>query len=126
MFITSPEVFTDWFNEKILDTCRKLTVDDVCLMAECKLIGRYRFYGHQDLETARGILQYEQMREKRIGTDEVKAIKGPPTCKRCDQPLSIPSSNKKGRRREYCTDCESVRSRERNRKWRRKRQVALS
>jgi len=132
MFITSPEAFAEWFNEKILNACRKLTVDDVCLMTECKLISRYRFYGHQDIETARGILQYEQMREKRSerleergGRDEAKAVTIVPNCKRCGQPLPAPPPGKKGRPGEYCPNCEPSRVKERQRKWLIKRQVSL-
>jgi len=65
VFVSSPEKFADWFNSKILNACRKVTADDVRIMTECNLIGRYRFYGRQDLETIRGILQYEQLRENR-------------------------------------------------------------
>jgi hypothetical protein len=65
MFVTSPEKFAEWFNAKIPGTNRKITAADVRLMTECNLIGRYRFYERQDLETIRGILQYEQLRENR-------------------------------------------------------------
>jgi hypothetical protein len=63
VFVSSPEKFADWYNAKIPDACRKITADDVRLMIECHLIGGYRFYGRQDLETVRGVLQYEHLRE---------------------------------------------------------------
>ena len=62
MFITSPDRFAGWFNEKIPHTCRKIITDDVRLMTECNLIGRHRFYGRLDGETVRGVFQYEQLR----------------------------------------------------------------
>jgi hypothetical protein len=65
MFISSPEKFADLFNARIPDACRKITADDVRLMTKCNLIGRYRSYGRQDLETTRAILQYELLREHR-------------------------------------------------------------
>jgi hypothetical protein len=123
MFITSPDRFAEWFNEKIPDACRKITSKDVRLMTECKLMGRYRFYDRQDMETVRAVLQYEQLQQKRIQEQPTQDKSEPPKCKRCGQPLPYQHEAKKGRRREYCSGCEPFRVRERNRKWRRKRQV---
>jgi hypothetical protein len=125
MFITSSKAFAEWFNTKIPDAYREITTDDVRFMTECNLIGRHRFYGRLDGETIRGVLQYEQLRQKRIQEqateDESEQLK----CKRCGQPLTYQHKAKKGRRREYCQQCESSRVKERYQKWRRKRQVAI-
>jgi len=65
MFIRSVEEFMVWFNMKYPGAHRPITAEDVILMTRCKLICRYGFYLRDDLETVRGILQYEQMRETR-------------------------------------------------------------
>ena len=106
------------------DIYRQVTIEDIRLMTSLSLIKRYKYYSRQDLETVRAILQYEQLREKRI--QKVKTIiVNEPRCKMCNMPLPVKPEDKKGRPKEYCASCESSRSRERNRKWRRKRQVAI-
>ena len=121
MFITSPEVFAEWFNIKVRGAYRKITADDVSLMTECKLVGIYGFYGRQDLETVRGILQYEQLREKQpIQQDEEKKL---PTCKLCKQPLPPKPGGKPGKHKEYCSDCEPFRNKERQKHFRHHHEV---
>jgi len=85
MITSNASKFAELFNNKFANACRKIAANDIRLMTECKLIGRYGFYLRQDLETVRGILQYEQFREYR-SSDKDKE-KEPPTCKRCGQPL---------------------------------------
>jgi DNA-directed RNA polymerase subunit M/transcription elongation factor TFIIS len=41
-------------------------------------------------------------------------------CRRCGVALVAKPDGKKGRPKEYCSDCEAARPRERHRKWRRK------
>jgi hypothetical protein len=118
MYITSPEEFADLFNTKIPDAHRKITSNDVCLMTECNLIGKYKFYGRQDLETVRGILQYEQLRETPSATQrpaeyQKRKLK---KCKMCGQALFEEPEGKIGRPREYCYKCETKRSRDRQKK----------
>ena len=93
MFITGPDDFAQWFNEKIPDACRKITSDDVSLLTDCKLIGRYNHYIRQDLETVRAVLQYEQLREETIGQNAA-TVNRVFTCKRCGQALTIHSQKK--------------------------------
>ena len=64
MIITSPEKFAVLFNEKYPGTYRKITTQDVRDMTTCGLIGRYGFYLRVDLETIRGILEYEQLQRR--------------------------------------------------------------
>jgi hypothetical protein len=116
MYIKSPEDFAEKFNVRIPDACRKITSNDVRLMTDCKLIGRYRFYGRQDLETVRGILLYEKLREKR-STKQGKD-KELPSCKRCGQPIPLNLKGMLGRHKEYCPECESFRNTERQRHYR--------
>jgi len=122
---TNPDRFASWFNSMVPGAYRQIAVDDVRDMTECGLIGKYRWYHHSDLETVRAVLQYEQLRGKRIEKSETKVVGHVPTCKRCGQPLSAPSQDKKGRHKEYCSGCESSRSTERSRRWRRKRVAVM-
>jgi hypothetical protein len=119
VFVSSPEKFADWYNVKIPDAYRKITADDVRLMTECKLIGRYRYYGRPDLETVRGVLQYEQLRENRPVQQDKE--KNPPRCKICAQPLPPSPESRAGRPKEYCPGCEPHRSRWRQAKLRHRR-----
>ena len=126
MFITCPNKFADWFNEKYPGISRRVTSEDINDMTDCGLIRRYGYYSESmDGEAIRAVLQYEQMREKRIGRGDVKAVNSQPTCKRCNRPLPAPAPEKKGRRRGYCQQCEHSRSKERYQKWRGKRQLVL-
>jgi len=85
MLIANPEKFTAWFNTSYPDACRRITPEDIIEMTACGLIHRYRYYCEST--TVRGVLPYEQMREKRIGRDEAKVFNIQPTCKGCGQPL---------------------------------------
>ena len=125
MFNKSPEKFAALFNEKYPGTYRQVTAQDVRDMTICCLIGRYECYLKDDLEFIRGMLQYEQLREKRYARPTLEAKQEPPKCKRCAQPLPLEPEIKRGRPKEYCSICESLRNIERNRKWR-KRKKRLS
>lgn len=125
MVITNPDKFAARFNTMYPGAYRDVTAQDIRDMTECGLIRRYDYYSRQDLETVRGILEYEVSVERRVKKSEVTAIGNIPTCKRCARPLPTIPVDKKGRPREYCPDCESVRSRERYRKWRRERQTTI-
>ncbi len=111
MVNTSPEKFAALFNEKYPGAYRQITAQDIREMTTCCLIGRYSFYGRDDLETVRGILSYEKLCEHHSSTKD-KEVKLP-ICKLCRQILPDNSSRKVGRPREYCTACESKRNRER-------------
>ena len=122
MEITSPEKFARWFNDKYQGAYRKIDDEDVRDLTTCGLIGRYRYYSlSRDGETIRGILEYEHMREKRSAQPTLEDKQEPPKCKRCEQPLHPEPERKRGRPREYCRSCESLRNIERNRKWRKRK-----
>jgi hypothetical protein len=124
MFITDPKKFAEWFNMTHPDAYCQITVEDLENLKACELIHRYGFYStSQDGKTVMGILKYEQMREKTIGRG-VATVGGVFTCKRCGQPLPVPSQKKRGRHKEYCCSCESSRVKERYRKWRKKKLIA--
>jgi len=119
--ITSPERFADWFNTKVPGTYRDITPSDIRLLSECGLIKRYGYYLQDDLQTVIGILNYEQLREKKIQKQEQAASDDPPRCKLCGKPLPPEVEGKKGRPKEYCQKCESLRAMQRYRKWHAKR-----
>jgi hypothetical protein len=122
----SPNKFSIWFNGKYLGISRRITPEDINNMTACGLIHRYGYYSESmDGETVRGVLQYEQLRQKRIQKQTTEDKSEPQKCKRCGQPLPYQHEAKKGRRREYCQQCESSRVKERYQKWRRKRFLAL-
>jgi len=122
LMTTSPDKFAAQFNLLVPGACRHITAEDVRLLTACGLIGKYHCYLRTDLEIVRAVLQYEQLREKKIEKSETKAISDVTYCKSCGQPVPAPPPGKKGRHREYCASCESVRVRERYRKWRMNRQ----
>ena len=124
MPIVSPDKFAAEFNAAVPGAYRSITANDIRDMAECGLIGRYGYYGRLDLETVRSILQYEQLRQNRQKKDEIRDSDGAIHCRRCGALLATQTDSKKGRPKEYCTDCEAYRGRERHKKWR-KRQVAV-
>ena len=126
MFIRSPIEFADWFNKKYPGAYRPITAVDVRELTKCGLIAHYRYYSlSQDGETIRGILQYEQLRQKKSTQESTEGKLEPPKCKMCEKPLPPEPEDKKGRPREYCTGCESSRNRERYRKWRKRKKKLL-
>ena len=123
--ITSPDKFATMFNSTVPETYRHITAQDIRDMTECGLIRRYGYYIRLDLEMVMAILKYEKLREKRLQKPPVEDRLEPPRCKRCRQPLPPQPEGKIGRPREYCTDCEPARSKERYRKLRSKKQAVL-
>ena len=124
--ITSPDKFADLFNAKVPGAYRQVMANDIRLLTQCGLIGRYGYYIQLDIETVRAILQYEQLRQNRQKRDEIRSSDGVIHCRRCGVVLDVKPNSKAGRPREYCQRCESARSRDRNRKWRKKRQAILA
>lgn len=120
--IASPDKFSTLFNAVVPGAYRSITAQDIRDMTECGLIGRYKYYGRQDIETVRAILLYEQIRNER---SEKACLKDAPrTCKRCGEPLPSQPDSSRGRPSEYCVNCEPFRGGERNRKWR-DRQISV-
>jgi len=109
--ILSPDKFTEWFNSVVPGAYRKLTAEDARDMAECKLIGKYGYYSYNDLEVVRAVLQYEQFQNERSQKEDKVRL-----CKRCGRPLPE-NGNGRGRPREYCSECDIFRGRERYKKW---------
>jgi len=62
--MANPGRFAAKFNTTVPGAYRQVTVDDIRQMAQCGLIGRCGFFDRSDLETVRGLLQYEQFRER--------------------------------------------------------------
>jgi hypothetical protein len=120
------ERFAAQFNAKLPGAYRQITVQDVRDMTDCGLIRRYGYYIHSDLETVRAVLQYEELIETRMRKspeeDKLQIL----CCKLCGDPLPTKHEGKKGRPREYCPKCESLRRRNRYRKWRIRRKALLT
>ena len=121
--ITSPEKFAEWFNTKVPGAYRSITAQDIRDMIDCGLIKKWGGFFSDDLQTVIGILNYEQMRQRRTQEQTQEVLDEPPRCKLCGQALLPRGEGQKGRSREYCSACESSRSTMRNRKWRRKMKV---
>ncbi len=117
MIIDTTLEFTKWFNEKFSRVNRKITLDDVRLMTEGRLIGKYSYYTKDDGETVRGILLYEQMRPRILEKVEMKPVNATRRCKKCGRLLPYLRRVRKGRHKEYCRRCNPVRLRERHRRW---------
>lgn len=123
--ITSPEKFANYFNSVVPGAYRQITTQDIQDMTECKLIRCYGgYYSRTDLERVRGILQYEQMREKRSANQNKEDEQELPSCRICGQPLPPKPEGRKGRPKEYCSNCESLRNKERYRRWRKKKNLS--
>lgn len=123
---SNAERFAAQFNTKLLGTYRQITVQDIRAMTDCGLIRRYGYYIHSDLETVRAVLQYEQLIKKRMKKPTVEDKLQILCCKLCGDPLPTKPEGKKGRPREYCPKCESLRRRNRYRKWRIRRKALLT
>jgi len=122
-FRTNPDRFAKDFNAVVPGAYRRITPDDVRDMHDCDLIGRYYFYGHNDIETIRAILRYEELRKKRIEKRPLNSMSDIRTCRLCGMILPTEPIGKYGRPKEYCASCEPARSKTRYRKWRARRQA---
>ncbi len=79
MCITSPRKFPAWLTEKYIEAYRQITAADVEDMITSRLTGRYGSYSESlDGETIRGILQYEQLQEKRPAKEVIDGQLEPP------------------------------------------------
>jgi hypothetical protein len=115
--LLSPDKFASWFNQVVPGAHRRITAQDTRDLTAAGLIGKYGYLGRADFETVRGVLQYEEMRQARLARSKVQ-----PACKMCGRPLSE-THDKRGRPKEYCSDCEPFRVRERYKKWERKKEL---
>jgi len=117
------ERFAAQFNTKLPGAYRQITAQDIRDMTDCGLIRRYGYYIHSDLETVRAVLQYERLIEKRMkkptGEDKPEQL----CCKICGDSLPTRPEGRKGRPREYCSKCESLRHKDRYKKWRIRRKA---
>jgi hypothetical protein len=114
----SPEKFAQWFNQVVPFALRDITSWDVKCLTELGVIGRFGYYGRQDIETVRVVLEYERLRQNRQSREEIRVADGAIHCRRCGVKLAPEPDGKRGRPYEYCVDCETARGRERHRKWR--------
>jgi len=123
-FTTNAQKFADLFNAKVPGAYRSITAQDIRDMVDCGLIKKWGGFYSDDLQTVIGMLNYEQMREKRTKEQTREVVDEPTRCKLCGQVLLPKAEGKKGRPKEYCPGCESSRATMRGRKWRRKMKAA--
>jgi hypothetical protein len=128
MLRTSPDKFAEEFNRVVPGAYRRITTQDVLDMTNCGLIGKYDCYLHNDIETVRAVLQYEELRQKRIDKPQPQPqpISVTRACKICGSTLPVAPVGKYGRRKEYCAGCESSRLKLRYRKWRKTKQAKIN
>ena len=119
----NPKRFAETFNQECPGAYQTVTADDIRLMTECGIIGHYGCYGDSDIRTIVGVFRYELLREKRIEKLQPNVIPEIRKCKICGNPLPNEPVSKHGRRKEFCTECESLRVRMRHRKWKERQQV---
>jgi len=63
------EQFAEQFNSLFPGAFRILTADDVKEIVRCGLIRRHGYYEWLDLQTVRGIIQYEALRNQRLSKE---------------------------------------------------------
>lgn len=126
----NPGIFAAWFNEKYPGAYRQIIAEDIKDLTICGLIGRYRYYSlSRDGETIRGILEYEQLQQKRPAQTGPREEPESAKCKMCSKTLPINPDEKTGRPKEYCLECEPLRNRDRQKRLesrRKKRNSKLS
>jgi len=64
---SSNQQFAERFNSMFPGAHRPLAAEDVRDLVHCGLIRRRGYYEWMDLQTVRGILQYERSRAQRLG-----------------------------------------------------------
>ena len=124
-FRTSPNKFAEEFNQTVPGAYRRITPDDVRDMHDCGLIGKYYYFGQNDIETVRAILRYEELRRQRIEKQPSDSISDIRTCRLCGITLPAEPIGKYGRPKEYCASCEPVRAKKRYQKWRGRKKMVL-
>jgi hypothetical protein len=120
MITDIPTKFSSWFNTRYAGIYRQITPEDLKDILDCGLICRYGYYSRSiDGEFIRRLLQYENLRDRRLA-NQVKDKK-PLSCKSCGQPLLTQPEGKIGRHKEYCSQCDCHRNRDRQKRLRSKR-----
>ena len=121
--VNNPKMFAAEFNQKIPHAHRKVDAGDIQLMTDCGLIARYGHYLRDDLQTVMAVLKYEHLQQNRLKRDAIRDSDGAIHCRLCGVLLEAERNGLRGRPKEYCQNCEASRSKDRQRKWRKKKQV---
>ena len=122
--ITGVRKYVDNFTQTFPGAPRLIQEVDVLRLCELNLIKTHGCFSRDDYKTVLSILKYEQcMMGPPIHTDVI--IKQPAdrqhSCKLCTATLPNRAPDGIGRPKEYCGDCQRLRSRDRNRRWRQNR-----
>jgi hypothetical protein len=72
VIMTNPRQFATRFNSTVPGAYRQVTAEDIRQMAQCGLIGRCGFFTREDLETVRGLLRFEQLRQH--ATEQIREL----------------------------------------------------
>lgn len=119
--ILTPEQFMRWLHLSIPELSHEVDIRDIKDMIGIGLIFRHKYFLSDDMEVVRKVIAFIKSREER------KRVKNTvKTCKRCNVPLPDNDGGRKGRKREYCPDCDPFRGAERYRKWHDKKEIASS
>ena len=60
--VADPVKFAEKFNRTVPGAYKSVTGEDIRQMVHCGLIGRHGFFLRADVETVRGIMHYEQLK----------------------------------------------------------------
>jgi len=99
--VSDPVRFAAKFNAVVPGAFRPVTADDVRYLMHCGLVGRRGFFARTDLETVRGILLYEQVRE-RVGRGARAGLDGFIVPGEADEPPELPQDDAAEGRLESC------------------------
>lgn len=97
LWMSNAKEFAKHCNTKLPGAWRTVDAADIRLMTECGLIGQYGHYGRGDVETVRGVLRYEMLREKHDKKVDEHGHPKPPLCKGCGDILPDQGDHKRGR-----------------------------
>ena len=61
--VADPVRFAEKFNRTVPGAYKSVTGEDIRQMVHCGLIGRYGSFLREDVETVRGIMRYEQLKD---------------------------------------------------------------
>ena len=124
VLITGVREFVDNFTQAFPGAPRPIQEADVLKLCELNLIKTHGCFSRDGYKTVLSVLKYVQCITG-VPTPADTVIKQPSdrprSCKLCGAMLPNPAPDGIGRPKEYCEFCQGLRSRDRNRRWRKNR-----
>ena len=124
VLITGVKEFVDNFTQTFPGAPRPIDEADVLKLSELGLIKTHGCFSRDDYNTVLSVLKYEQCMTG-VPTHIEPVIKlsadRQRSCKLCAATLPNHAPDGVGRPKEYCGECQRLRSRDRNRRWRKNR-----